>query len=140
MDLRGGQLSINQATRPLMANTAQVGPGETFSWPPLGRTGSPPTPPRAQAGQIPDREGRRECKDPAAPPSPPSSVWRFPTSRYRRVGVALHPPLPEPGACGPRLLGPWCCTGWWVRVTASSCAGSSPSVDEGSLLKSLIGN
>lgn len=38
MDLRGGQLSINQTARPLMANTTQVGPCETFSWPPPGRT------------------------------------------------------------------------------------------------------
>lgn len=37
MDLRGGQLSINQTARPLKANTTQVGPCETFSWPPPGR-------------------------------------------------------------------------------------------------------
>lgn len=69
MDLRGGQLSINQAARPLTANTAQVGPSETFSWPPPGRT--PPSSahpalaprPRVQGlphvvlGQIPDRKG-----------------------------------------------------------------------------------
>lgn len=47
MNLRaggGGQLSINQGTRPLMANTAQVGWGETFSWPPPALI-SPPLPP-----------------------------------------------------------------------------------------------
>lgn len=42
MDLCGGQLSINQAARPLMANMAQVGPGETFSWSPPGQTVTAP--------------------------------------------------------------------------------------------------
>lgn len=53
--LGGGQLSINQGTRPLTANTAQVGWGETFSWPPSALI-SPPLPP-SSSGLSPSSFG-----------------------------------------------------------------------------------
>lgn len=103
--LGGGQLSINQGTRPLMANTAQVGWGETFSWPPSALI-SPPLPPSGSGlspssfGANPGLEGGAVlgAEDLASFAAPCVS---FCASSYQRIRVAQHPPLPRVHSAAP---------------------------------------
>lgn len=103
MNLLGGLLSINQAARPLMANTVQVGRGETFSWPPPGLN---PTPLRLLLGPFLSRSGTNSRLEGGA-----GRVQETRRAPWRRLEISLPPgtkgsqwpsthPSPNPGPSG----------------------------------------
>lgn len=126
MNLRGGLLSINPATRPLMANTVQVGRGETFSWPPPGLIVPPlPPPPFSKLFWSKSWSGRQRNPGAGDPVGPLAPFGGFLASRYQRIRVAQHTTLPKARALGPRLLlGPLCLV--LCQLVGHGC--SSPSV------------
>lgn len=143
MDLHGGQLSINQTARPLTANTTQVGPCKTFSWPPSGRTSLPHPYPLPGSRSPSGHSGA-------------NSGWEggaVPGAGDRAVSPALFGgtlPSGTPGSEGPSTHP--CPTRWalpppWVRGAVPSgtvlCSlfkyWQLPYCGQ-SLLKSLIGN
>lgn len=107
MNLRRGLLSINQAARPLTANTVQVGPGQTFSWPPPGLTAAPPPPPptpRPFSKSLWNKFWTGRGHSPGSgDPAGSVAFGGFLASRYQRVRVAQHTTLPESWARRPRL-------------------------------------
>lgn len=106
MDLCRGQLSINQAARPLRANTAQVGLGETFSWPPP----DPTPPPLAQVLLRPfwgkHRTGRGRSPGAGGPANSPAGFGGFLASKSRRAGSECPTPTPA-RTSGLRAAFPW---------------------------------
>lgn len=89
------QLSINQATRPLTANMAQVGLGKTFSGPLPGRIPPPPSAlsldlPLAQRSKYPTTRGRSPgCRRAGCLPA---GLWR--SLHLPQGRLAQHTALP----------------------------------------------
>lgn len=104
MNLRRGLLSINQAARPLTANTVQVGPGQTFSWPPPGLI--PRRPPPPPPGPFLSHSGTNSGPEGGAVrfrrPSRLRGIWRFPCLQVPkgRSGPARTPACRNPGPAG----------------------------------------
>lgn len=95
MNLRRGLLSINQAARPLMANTVQLGQGQTFSWPPPGLISphSSPPPPGPFLSHSGTNSGQEGAQFGFGDPAGSRGIGGFLASRYQRVQVGpAHTP------------------------------------------------
>lgn len=115
MKLCGVQLPINQAPRPLMANTAQVGRGKTFSWPPPGLISQPPflaLPPRIRPSSksLWSKSGlARGCSPHCGTPGQlRGTFWRFPGTKGFKWPSTQ--PCSIPGSAVLRQLVGACCS------------------------------